>query len=101
MTARIAVIVALLAAGCGHSGDSIQRELLCECFAEAAYVCVVAESANPADEQSPEKPCCGECGGTGKVLSGDRLALVDCECDPSCPCKSGKSSCKPGEPCHE
>lgn len=88
------VILASAAAGCG--GPAMPRERLAECFAQAAYACYVAESRG-GGESSPEKPCCGQCNGTGKVLSGDRLALVDCECDSSCPCKS--KSCAPGKEC--
>jgi len=83
---------------CGCVRDEPPREMLCECFAQAAYACAMAESASP-DGESPEKPCCGQCNGTGKVLSGDKLALVDCECDPSCPCKS--KSCGPGGSCKQ
>lgn len=85
-----AVVLVLLVAGCGGP-QPVSADRLAECFADAAYACVVAESkASP----SPEQPeCCGKCNGTGKVLSGDRLALVDCECDPSCPCK--KKQCGP------
>jgi hypothetical protein len=86
---RLAVIVVLFAAGCG---SSVPPDRLAECFADAAYACVVAETKQDA---APAE-CCGKCNNTGKVLSGDRLALVDCDCDPSCPCKSGnKKQCGP------
>lgn len=34
-------------------------------------------------------PSC-KCGGTGKVRSGDGLAIVDCGCPSTCKCKEGK-----------
>jgi hypothetical protein len=88
---RLAVIVVLFAAGCG-APSPVPPDRLAECFADAAYACVVAETKQDA---APAE-CCGKCNNTGKVLSGDRLALVDCDCDPSCPCKSGnKKQCGP------
>jgi hypothetical protein len=83
-----ALVLVLLVAGCGGP-QPVPADRLAECFADAAYACVVAESKI---EASPAK-CCGKCNGTGKVLSGDRLALVDCDCEPSCPCK--KKQCGP------
>jgi hypothetical protein len=71
-------------AGCSKSVDVDRIPLLCECFSVAAYECIKAESRS-VDE--PEK-CCGKCNGTGKVRSGDGLALVDCPCPPTCPCKN-------------
>lgn len=35
-------------------------------------------------------PSC-KCGGTGKVRSGDGLAIVGCECPETCKCKEGKN----------
>lgn len=35
-------------------------------------------------------PSC-KCNGTGKVRSGDGLAIVDCGCPDTCKCKEGKS----------
>lgn len=64
---------------------SLQQDS-CEVFVEAAFRCVIAESA---EIPKPEK-CCGKCNGTGKVLSGDGLALVDCGCPEDCPCKGRK-----------
>lgn len=80
------ILLAVLIAGCGspRSVDATRVPLLCECFSDAAYECIKAES-RPVDE--PEK-CCGKCNGTGKVRSGDGLALVDCPCPETCPCKN-------------
>lgn len=83
-----ALVLVLFVAGCGGL-QPVPADRLAECFADAAYACVAAESKV---ETSPAK-CCGKCNGTGKVLSGDRLALVDCDCDPSCSCK--KKQCGP------
>jgi hypothetical protein len=83
---RLCLLVILIA-GCGSPNTVATRvPLLCECFSEAAYECIKAESRS-VDE--PEK-CCGKCNGTGKVRSGDGLALVDCPCPPTCPCKAKK-----------
>lgn len=40
-----------------------------------------------------QKECPPECrcGGTGKVRSGDGLAMVDCGCPSTCRCKGGGS----------
>jgi hypothetical protein len=83
------LLAAMTAAGCQPS-PSGNEERLAECFAQAAYECIAAEARQP---PPPAKKCCGKCNGTGKVLSGDRLALVPCECDPSCECKGGKGLC--------
>ena len=38
---------------------------------------------------APQK-CCGECGGTGMVWTGDRLARVACPCPPTCACAKNR-----------
>lgn len=90
---RILLLLVLLA-GCSPSPRNANNERLAECFADAAYACVAGER-----EQAPEDPvkCCGKCGGTGRVLSGDRLALVPCDCDPACDCKKNNKGCTDGE----
>ena len=95
MRSSAIIFVFLTVCGCVSGGPPPEaRERLAECFAEAAYRCVLAERSAGTDEQDDStKPCCGQCGGTGKVLSGDGLALVDCECDPSCECKQNPKSC--------
>lgn len=80
---RAAILICLLAVGCRPQDD--RTSLLCECFADAAYAAVKANTK--ADEDSSEK-CCGKCNGTGKVRSGDGLAIVPCPCPDTCPCKS-------------
>lgn len=86
---RATLFIAAAVVGCAPAVTP-DADRLAEYFSQAAYECVAAES-RPADPQ-PRK-CCGKCNGTGKVLSGDRLALVPCECDPSCECKGGKGKC--------
>lgn len=85
---------ALLAIAVGSviAGRSYQQDL-CEMFSDAAFAVFVAESADRPVEPSPApEKCEGECKGTGKVLSGDGLAMVDCDCPENCPCKM-KGSC--------
>lgn len=87
------ILVLVFLVGCGSPAQEIDNARLAACFADAAYECWVAENRQAAPEK---KKCCGKCGGTGKVLSGDRLALVPCDCDPSCECKGGcdEEGCK-------
>lgn len=33
-----------------------------------------------------------KCGGTGKVRSGDGLAIIDCGCPQTCKCKEGENA---------
>jgi hypothetical protein len=44
----------------------------------------------PASDAPPPKPvpvkCCGKCGGTGMVPTGDGITRVWCECPDTCPC---------------
>jgi hypothetical protein len=47
----------------------------------------------PADAPAPAPSpleCCGECGGTGMVWSGDRLKRFQCPCPPTCPCAKNR-----------
>jgi hypothetical protein len=83
------VLTAAAVLGC-RPAPHPDSERLAECFVQAAYECFAAEARQP---PPPARRCCGKCNGTGRVLSGDRLALVPCECDPSCECKSGKGRC--------
>lgn len=80
---RAILLLCLLAAGCGHDD---KRALLCECFATAAYEAVRAETR----DETPQPQCCGKCNNTGKVRSGDGLAIVPCPCPDTCPCKAKK-----------
>jgi hypothetical protein len=38
-------------------------------------------------------PSC-KCNGTGKVRTGDGLAIVDCGCPSTCKCKEGKNDAR-------
>lgn len=44
---------------------------------------------SPAPTPAPQK-CCGECGGTGMVWSGDRLTRFPCPCPATCPCAKNR-----------
>lgn len=46
--------------------------------------------------KSVQKECPPDCrcGGTGKVRSGDGLAMVDCGCPSTCKCKGGHNEKK-------
>ena len=83
----ILLCCALAAAGCAKNRSEQPDALLCECFANAAYEVLRAEQGF-----REKAPCCGKCGGTGKVRSGDGLSMVDCPCDPDCECKKKKVS---------
>jgi hypothetical protein len=83
---RVACLALLLIAGCGRPAQEPDAAL-CECFADAAFAAVKAKNS-PAP--SPEEKCCGKCGGTGRVRSGDNQSWVACPCPDSCPCKQGK-----------
>ncbi len=63
-----------------------------QCFSEVA----LAMLASDRNEIAPPRKCCGECGGTGLVRSGDKLEWVPCECPDGCECKK-KSSCPDGK----
>lgn len=67
---------------CGCSGGQ-RVDLLCECFSGAAYEVYRAELR----PMPPAGKCCDACKGTGKVRSGDGLAVVPCPCPPTCRCK--------------
>lgn len=79
---RASLLLCLLLAGCRQE-PSAWRPLLCECFANAAYEAVRASRPKPDDTNT----CCGKCNNTGKVRSGDGLAIVSCPCSEACPCK--------------
>lgn len=89
---RLAIVFfAIFMAGCGRIPQD-QIDLLCECFTKAAIEAVRARL-----ERKPKPApagCCKECNGTGKVRSGDGLALVDCPCPPNCKCKCAKCEIK-------
>jgi hypothetical protein len=51
----------------------------------------------------PPIKCCGKCGGTGMVPTGDGITRVWCSCPAACPCAKNRpkpqSACKDGA-CH-
>ena len=85
------LLLATLAVACVGCGPTQRVDLLCECFANAAYEAVAAEQRA---EVPVELKCCGECGKKGlpkgKVLSGDGISVVPCPCPDSCECKKKK-----------
>jgi hypothetical protein len=79
------LVAVVLVAGCGSPPD--RMDLLCECFSNAAYeACKVGKAPAPS-------VCCGKCNNTGKVRSGDGLAIVDCPCPATCKCKCKDGKC--------
>lgn len=78
------VCLAIVLPGCGE-GVTRPDPVLCECFSNAAYEVMRAER-----NFRERAPCCGKCGGTGRVKSGDGLETVDCPCEPDCECKKKK-----------
>lgn len=87
---RLALVAVLATAGCTQP-ITTNRELLCECFADAAYaVATTKTEVTPDDPQPAPAKCCDECKNTGKVRSGDDLSWVDCSCDKSCGCHGEK-----------
>lgn len=79
------VLIAAMLSGCSQQAPQ-NVELLCECFAEAAFNVEAVKSRIPAPDAP--KGCCPECKKTpGRVLSGDGIQWVECPCPPSCVCK--------------
>ena len=78
--------VVALVAGCQPAVTPQQRELMVQCMVQAAI------GVNHADHVKRDTPkpagCCTECNNSGKVLSGDGISKVDCECPATCECKS-------------
>jgi hypothetical protein len=83
--------IVALAAGCQPAVTSRQRELMVQCMVQAAI------GVNHVDHVKRDTPkpagCCKECNNTGKVLSGDGISKVDCECPATCTCKSKRGVC--------
>jgi hypothetical protein len=47
--------------------------------------------AAPAPQPSPPQvKCCGKCGGTGMVPTGDGITRVWCQCPATCPCAKNR-----------
>lgn len=93
---RVAVLLACLACGCSQKTEPMHMDILCECYATAAYEAYRAELLRAVPDE-PQK-CCGQCGKNGlppgKMLSGDRLSVVPCPCPDTCKCKA--KSCVSG-----
>lgn len=70
----------------------------------AVWLAFSSPAAAPSPAPQPAK-CCGECGGTGMVWSGDRLHRFPCSCPATCPCAKNRpkvtlpGTCKDGA-CH-
>jgi hypothetical protein len=85
------LLLVCFALGCSGGESRRSREhipILTECFADAAYELHRSKRASSPDSDHTE--CCGKCGGTGKVKSGDGLAWVSCPCPDTCECKKAK-----------
>lgn len=65
------VLAVIVAAGSGTS--TIDAELACEAARE-----MVRLQAQPAPAPAPAPSKCIKCDGTGRVLSGDGLAIIPC-----------------------
>lgn len=81
----------VLIAGCSPAATPDRMDLLCECFSTAAFEAYKAKVAPKSPE--PHKECCKECGGTGRVRSGDNLSWVACPCPDTCKCKCKDGKC--------
>ena len=92
---RVILLSLLLLTGCDTPRGRSYVIETCECFSNAAYDVLSSRKFTPDDRP---KVCCGECKGTGYVLSGDGLAKVPCPCDDTCECKKKKTGC-PGGKC--
>jgi len=57
--------------------------------AVAVWLAFAAGQDAPAPQPSPAK-CCADCGGTGMVWTGDKVARVHCPCPPTCPCAKNR-----------
>jgi hypothetical protein len=70
----------------------------------AVWLAFAQPGIAPKPQPQPTK-CCGECGGTGMVWSGDRLHRFPCPCPATCPCAKNRpkttlpAACKDGA-CH-
>ena len=82
--------LAVIVAGCSSSPPD-RMALLCECFSDAAFEAYKAKVLPP--PPAPHRECCKECGGTGRVRSGDNLSWVACPCPDNCPCKCKDGKC--------
>jgi len=83
------LLFAMSVTGCGAAVP----DPVVECFAQAAYETLRADART---DDEPQK-CCGTCGGTGLVRSGDRLEWVPCPCPDTCECKNKNTACKDGK----
>lgn len=84
------IVAAAFLAGCESESVSLR---VVECFSSVAYQTLEKQKTAP-DEP---RVCCGDCGGTGLVRSGDRLEWVPCPCPDDCECKKKSASCKDGK----
>ena len=81
--------------GCGQPA---QHPDLTPWVAVSGHYALLAAGAPPAPV-TPAKGCVEgcRCNGTGREKSGDGIALVNCRCAESCPCKTkGAKPCPTG-----
>lgn len=55
----------------------------------AVWLAFSSPVVGPAPAPQPAK-CCGECGGTGMVWSGDKLHRFPCSCPATCTCAKNR-----------
>lgn len=85
---RLCLVVVVLVAGCSPPKPPQRLDLLCECYSDAAYAAYAVKARPKTPDVKPHERCCSECGGTGRVRSGDNQSWVSCPCPDSCQCKS-------------
>lgn len=83
------IFVAVAVAGCAPVAEPPPDAVGPACVG-LAFATLEQVTPSPA----PRK-CCGECGGTGKVRSGDGIALISCGCDAACKCQKPKQPAAP------
>lgn len=76
---RLAILL-VLAAGCSPAAAPPRQT------GPACVALAFASLAPRGPAPGPQK-CCGKCNNTGKVRTGDGVAIVDCGCPADCSCK--------------
>lgn len=75
----------------------------CSTAIVAVWLAFSADELHP-QPAPPVAKCCGECGGTGMVPTGDGITRVWCKCPKTCPCaekrpkpSAARPACKDGQ----
>lgn len=88
----VLMVMVMAVAGCSQPTVTPAMRSLMVQFAVESAIAVnrVDHQVSPLPDVEPEtSKCCGECGGTGWVKSGDGHEDVRCDCPDSCECKRG------------